>query len=244
MLSRFASPLQSKRSRRFGAGLAVAFALATFSVAFATHFEESKDPAPTSKVVTQESKVLTPESGDVVWKQIPDPSNRVKFLPSLVKGGTAMAIPAGGKGERTATWTATGLKRGYWRLEILYYQHPSNAKGLKIYFKRTTEKDFVRFGTQILNQTSEAKWGVTVGPTIGKTGYVAVTKDLTLNTTRTGTGSEFWIETTNKTQDNGSLSIRISDDGCNEGQMIADTIRLTLVSDVKVSDTISVPWRK
>ena len=69
------------------------------------------------------------------------------------------------------------------------------------------------------------------GPAVGKTGYVAVTKDLTLNTTPTGTGSEFWIDTTNKTQDDGSLSIRISDDGCKEGQMIADTIRLTFAGD-------------
>ncbi len=160
---------------------------------------------------TISGKITRPASGPVVWRPIPDPANPGRFLPSSYSGGTVLAIPAANTGIRTVMWKKTGLTQGYYEVAILYQQNAGNAKKVRVqtlgsfssWLTLPTPLDQSTGGTPSTAQTTPVN------------GWLPVYKVLTPKGSYIQVGA------------GGSISIRISDSGCDTGRMVADTIRLT-----------------
>jgi hypothetical protein len=121
-------------------------------LAFVLAFPALFCPYQEARAAVATGKVTFPYVGPVKWRRVPDSMHRGSFLPSVLRGGTVLGIPAAGLGQRTATWSFTNLRVGYYRVEILYYRHPNNAKNVLVAFLRTFDTAFTAFPAR-LNQT-------------------------------------------------------------------------------------------
>ena len=174
------------------------------------------------------NKVTAPTTGATIWKQIPDPSNSTKFLSSFVTGGVLLAIPTNATSvAKTATWTTTGLQKGYYKVESFYQRHTGNAKDIAVQYKTTKDTGFLT-RTKRLDQTIGTPSTVVTTP---KNGYLPVYQNVTPYTT-SNAQSYIWVDSTNG--NNGTLAIRFSNVGCVPGKtIVADVVRLTWMGGTK-----------
>jgi hypothetical protein len=175
---------------------------------------------------------LTPVTGSPVWEAIPDPSNPGGVLPSLSLGSiTLVAIQTTGSGQRTATWTFTGLNQGYYRVVLYYQANPGNASLVAVRYKTTTDTAFklfparldLRFGTPSTARTTP----------IG--GWVPVCTNLTPSKGEANYKTYIWVD---QSGEHCTLSIRIDDRDCGTpsnpgGLMVAGLVGLTFISGFK-----------
>jgi hypothetical protein len=143
---------------------------------------------------------------------------------SQTVGGTIKQTTAANTGTRTATWNLTGLTPGYYRVEILYPRKSDNANCVLVQTKSTTDTIFVSRPARLNQQLGT---GITT-----QTSVFSNTKTNVTPFNGTNPGSYIWVAkaTTGTT---GSLSVRLSDAGCPSGRIVADTVLLTFISNVK-----------
>jgi len=163
--------------------------------------------------------------GTDVWKQIPNPAKPGTFLPSYVEGGHLEGALAQGGGSETATFNVTGLTQGYYKVDVYYDAMPGNSKAVSVSYKTASNTSFQLLPTKIDETTG----------TPDVPGAKPVNGVLPVWTTatpfhNTNSGSYIWVPTVSG---NTPLSIMISDSGDKSGLMVADAIRLTLVSTTK-----------
>jgi hypothetical protein len=181
----------------------------------------------------------SPVSGSSVWRPIPDPTNPGKFIPSYFRpaGRTehVLAIPCTGTGTRTATFFASGLQSGYYKVELFYPKHVGNAKKIRWQHKATQDAAF-QSSPRTINQQigiptdSLDASQINVVPNSFQSAYQNLTPFNTSNA-----ASYIWVDGNNLT---GKLWIRLTDAGCGTpsapgGRMVADGVRLTLISPIK-----------
>jgi hypothetical protein len=142
-----------------------------------------------------------------------------------------LAIEAKGTGERAAIWSAGSLQSGYYKIEILYPKHSSNAQCVAVYTKGTLDAGYKPFNKRLDQRVGDND------KTISNT-FVRTSTNLTTGGTSNATRYIWVSNNSSATPYTGKLSILISDSGCGSstvpgGRIVADMIRLTLVSTVK-----------
>jgi len=164
--------------------------------------------------------------GSVIWRPILDPATPGRFVSSQIVGGRVLSIQAANQGARTATWTATGLQAGYYKIEVLYPKHADNATRIIVLTKATLDSGFKARPKRLNQQIGDGDTSVTrrfVNTSTNVTPYSV-----------SNAASYVWVSN-NTTSDpyTGKLAVQLNDNGCPAGRICADAIRLTLISTTK-----------
>jgi arylsulfatase A len=168
-------------------------------------------------------KINATESPRIRWAPLTYPTAPGRFYVSAVPGGTVEAIPAARLGKRTVTWETTGLQSGYYRVDVLYPKHSGNSPCVHVGIKATLATTFTPSATRLNQRIGDGK------PVITNQLEAASTNV----TPFMGTNSSSYIWVANDVSgvvNTGRLAIQLTDSGCGTGRMVADAVKLTLIS--------------